>query len=613
MADNIPRLDAPSVGPEPVRVPEASPAAFGAPLGAGLTAAGHEKADEAINQRHMNAAFDAQDRELKYGLAHDKLRESYENQIRTLNAPDTKSFQQQATALTVKFEQEQEKLRAQYETSLGDPLARKAYEVRTRLQAQNAAKTMGIFADAHVRAWRQAESTNGVKLDDEAAGNVSGILEHDLDTLELKRASTADKIALAHADGEPAEVARERMRQSDRTKAGNMLNAYDEKQNHAAAIEFLGKTLKDGTHIVYNPDDPPKDPSKPNYLLTTAEAQKFVNRVTAARTAKEGADLGEQLYQESQVTKGFDLEKRLTQLYNAGTSGEAIGKAREHFDTILSRHFTQHEHAVALNYDSAFKLVNDNYGGDIRQAILAADGGKDPQFRVLWNSLGAKQKNLKEALNKDSETDPAAYTALGAVINASNVPGGITKKWPSFEVFQAAMQGPLRGLWPEAVNMYKADAKRDTSQDVHYQIYKTETDERVRNATGWTHAKGQSGHGYWEEAAPDQHAQHLWVTLMSEKAWADHMQARKETPGKVSDVLWYRETLDQIMKAAQELKLKGQFKNGAVPNMRPTPQSATVIPHREVQYGRRLIDGVWQEQSGDRSVNNGWVPVKKEG
>lgn len=574
MAGQIPEYQ-PQVGltREPLR-DSSSPAAFGVGLGQAVQGVAAAAGSILTQERHLKAQFDAADKELEYGVQLDKTVEAFKNDVKAFRPAEGQSYEDGIAALREKYGTTLEGLRGKVGGALSDPLAFKNFDVRTRLQTQAALRHMLVSGDQHVEAWRGTVAKATVDSAIERSGSVTGNTQADLLNLQTQ-AATGIRALQEHlrATGVPDEEIQRTIHKSEADMVGKALTAYG--SNFQAGLAFLNGTLP-GTslRVGYDPSNPQGES-----ILDGAETARWLAHFTQHKEQKVGENLGAQWYFSGQR----DPEKAAREYIAKGGDPAIAAKGMAQFTSLVSESHHRHELAVADTYDSLFTTITSKYDGDLERALR-----EDEAVKRAWVALGPKQVNLRAALSKETKDSPAAYSALGDVIDLSAKPGALTEKYPTFREFQAAMQGPTGALWPQAVHMYEADSKRDVTQDVHYQAFKSFYEDRSRTTAGWTVTSGDSMRGHWSEATPEQQAMHTWIVVAAEQRWASHQQERKQSHGKASDATWFVNDINDVIMQAEKLKRAGAFRSGKVPDFAqrqaPRPAGAAYYSNSTGKY-----------------------------
>jgi hypothetical protein len=599
----LPMLEESQVSTRPMPTqyfePRVGPNAFGAGLGKAITGVGAEVGAIAKQERDLAVSFSSADAELKFGTEMDTLVEQYKNDLKTVQGSNTGDYQKAVNDLKVQYSKKLEEKRTEFGGTLKDPLALRNFTIRTKLQTQAATRHINVTGDQHVDDWRRMTADGQAARAVQASGNITGNVEADLNNLQTQVATGVKPMQdFMHSQGIPQEFIDKKTAEVETAAVNKAMEGYG--SNYQAGIAFLGSKLP-GTDVRIGFS--PAHPNEPS-ILNGADTQEWLKRLTGYKKEKVGADLGEALFQ-ARNEKGFDLEKRLAEMYKSGVSGDEIGKARQHFTSAVSEANTRHQIAVGYTYDAAYNIVTKKYDGNIDKAIAA----NDEQFNRLWSALDSKQANLRQALAKEDRLDPESYKPLGEVIDIAAVPGRLTTRYPTVESFRAAYQGPTKHLWPQALAMYERDLKRDPSQDVHYQVFKADVETRAKNALNF---RSQIWKG-WDEAESDQISAHTWIVAAAEQAWAAHEEARKTTPGaKESNVLWWVNEVQTIVNKAKTMYDKGAFAK-SMPAIPGPSASATAVTRKAPQVGERRPSESFGYDPGDTMTWDGtqWVKEKK--
>jgi hypothetical protein len=570
MANEIPKLTFDNIAPQramptPYRAPDVSPQSQGAGVGLALEHLGAEGGSIAHRERMFNAQMDAYSAEAKHGDTLDNAVEDFKVRLRGIKDDGHINYPEAVRMLRQEFAEKVNESQKDAISGLKDSLARKMFDVRMRLQNQTAMRHFGTLGDRQIQEWDKNATASRVDGYIRRASRVTGDISQDLQNIGIQAGLASKDVDDFNArNGIPGEKAKTKM---EVRMAGAALGGYG--SNWQAGLAFLGSKLPDGSTVGFNPNGPPDQKS----ILDGEETQKWVKHFTEHKSTQISADFGEMLFQQRHE-KGFNLENRLTDAIKSGyVTPEEAGKARQHYVNAVSDGHRLHEISQGYTYDSTFKTVNEKYGGDLDKALAA----KDDAFLRQWKALGPKlQVNLRAALAKEEKLDGAAYGPLGSVIDLAGTPGALEKKYPTTESFAKDFQGPTKHLWPQALKMYEADVKRDRSQDIQHQQFQSDVDIKLRDMLGFKRGLDPRMN-YWENADEEKQAVRSWVTSVTSQAWADHVQARKETRGKVSDVLWWKDTVNEVMKEATRLYKAKAFRNGATPAIMDTPVSAVNI------------------------------------
>jgi len=551
--------------PTPPQEVSAPPEAFGVGFGKAVQGLGQTIGAIAIDERRERAAFDAADRELTFGVGLDKKLADFKSKAQVFQPAPGENYTDGMRRMQMALESDLATFREKVGSELTDPLARKNFEIRTRLQVQAALRHADVAGEQLYDDWRKKLADGQLAAAVRRAGNVSGSIQTDLFNLQAQAAVGLKQIEdYLKGRGVPPEEIQRVSRKAESDMVRSALEAYG--SNYSAGLAFLQGKLP-GTDITIGYDPQASDKS----VLSGPETAKWIDHFLGHKKERVGADLGEVLYQESRTTRGFNLERRLTELFKSGRfAPEEIGKARAQFASAVSEGDRLHDIAIGNMYEKAYKSATTKYDGDLMKALRA----NDEEFNRTYAALGPKQGNLRAALEKAE--DPAAYGPLGQVIDLSSSPGKLASTYPTAGAFTAAFQGPTKHLWPQALKLYERDVQRDVSQDVHYKVFKDDLETRTRRAVGWTRLSGTK-RMFWEEAPTETRAYWAWVVATAEQGWADHLQARKQTPSKTSDVGWYLKMNQEIINMAETLKRNGSFKGGGIPEVGALPETTQAI------------------------------------
>lgn len=558
-----------------------TPETFGGGVARAASGAGVALGRVAEQLREEKARRDSSSALLGYSTKSETLEAETLEKLKTISAQAGPTYDQDVLSLQEEYTKKVQGLREESSRGLSDSLAVTTFEIQSRIQTQATARRLGAAVLAQTEHRRKAIAESSLAQAEHDAGRVTG--NATVDALNLGESAIVHFRAVEDyltSIGTPKEGIAAARTKAEGAMANSALKAYG--SNFAAGLAFL-QTKIPGTdiRIGYDPQNP-----KGESILDGAETAHWVHVFTGHKTEKVGATLGEQLYQESRSIKGFNLERRLTALYQSKQySPEDIGKARQQYTSAVSENNRLHDIAVGNLYESAFKLATTKYGGDVDLALRSGD----ESFARMWSAIGPQQGALRLALKKQEADDPKAYAGLGRVIDLSQNPGW-SQKFASFQDFMARLQPEVgQKHWPAAVKLYEADVKRDTSQDVSYKFFKELVDMKVRVLTGWTHSDFSNVRNTWDSASPDQQSIYVLVSTMAEQAWVSRSQVRKETGGKISDASWASETVNEIIKQAemvQKLEKNKRSKARTPPGYLeagPTPPSAL-----EVEAKRRL-------------------------
>lgn len=593
--------------------PNASPNAFGAGLGEAVAGLGRTIDQIQQEARATAANFASADAELKFGAHADSIVEEYKKEL-LAKASSPGDYAAIASDLHVKFSRKMEEARAGFGATLQDPMARNAFTVRTKLQTQAASRGMLEHGDQSVSVWRrqtaEGMAARGIKL----SGNVTGDVAADLANLQIQMVTSTKTIQEAlRADGMAQPAIDKETAKIEVAAVEAALAGYG--SNYEAAMAFLGSKLP-GTNVSvgFNPNQPVNVPmtAEDSSILSGDDTQKWVKHFEGHKSEKVGADLGE-LWWQRRNEKGFSMEKAAAEAFKAGVSGADVGKARSHYQSALTAAETRRNIADGNNYKAAYDIVSTKYDGNVDAAIKA----KDERFLRLWAALGPNQGNLRNALRREEVLDPAAYGALMPVIDMSATPGRLAATYPTAEAFMAAVQGPSKHLWPQALELYKRDVGRDTTQDANYQTFRREVEIRAKSAFGFEADWMKD----WAQTSEEQQNAYFWYMAAVGQMWADHQTARKATaPGaRDSDVNWYSDGVNKLTNQAKSMYSKGTFSRSipAIPGgtarrapvPAPAPSAPKVRPGKA--EGEEVDSGTLGYDPGDTMVWRGNKWVKK--